>query len=235
VAFCIKCGAKMAEDALLCANCNVPGNSLVPQIPAGPVIVSAQPSHRSLLRPFLWILAGLMVVLAVVAGMAIIKAAQEGVRDGVSKNVGHDEDIKSIHAVIKQDDDLAKSLHSEIDAIKVHNEAGLDVVASLMQNYVDQARQIDTRFCPRDFAEAYYRHISAWADEAEAIRSHPHAESDDEAFVNGFFRGLQGDVGGGADERKAEITDWAKNVSTKESEVSRTWKEVQALAVRYGA
>jgi hypothetical protein len=33
-----------------------------------------------------------------------------------------------------------------------------------MQDYVDQATQIDTQFCPRDFAEAYYRNITAWAD-----------------------------------------------------------------------
>lgn len=96
----------------------------------------------------------------------------------------------------------------------------------------DPARQIDTRSCPRDFAEAYYRHTSAWSDEAEAIRSHPHIQSEDEAFANGFVQGLQGDASGGAMEMKAEINEWGRNVSAKESEVSRTWKEVQALAVR---
>ena len=84
-------------------------------------------------------------------------------RDAVGKNVGHDEDIKSIRAVMKQDDDLTKSMVREIKAIKIHNEDGLDAAASLMQDYVDQAMQIDTQFCPRDFAEAYYRNITAWA------------------------------------------------------------------------
>jgi hypothetical protein len=41
-------------------------------------------------------------------GLVMTKVAEEGVRDAVGKNVGHDEDIKSIRAVMKQDDDLTK-------------------------------------------------------------------------------------------------------------------------------
>jgi hypothetical protein len=89
-----------------------------------------------------------------------------------------------------------------------HNEDGLDTVASLMQNYVGQAKKIDTRFCPRDFVEAYYRHISALSDEAEAIRSHPHIQSEDEAFADGFLQGLQGDASGWVEEIKSEISEW---------------------------
>jgi hypothetical protein len=57
-----------------------------------------------------------------------------------------------------------------------------------MLDHVDQARQIDTKPCPLDFAKAHYRNITAWADEAEAIRAHPHIQNSDELFVDGFFR-----------------------------------------------
>jgi len=125
-------------------------------------------------------------------------------------------------------------MNRELKAIKIHNEDGLDAAASLMQDYVDQARQIDTQLCPHDFAEAYYRNITAWADEGEAIRAHPHIQNSDEAFVNGFFRGLQGDMSGGAEEIKSEISERQKNLTPRQSEVEITWKKVQALVVRYG-
>jgi hypothetical protein len=129
--------------------------------------------------------------------------------------------------VIRQDEELTKSLGREMKAMKFHNEESLDAVASLMQDYIDQAKQIDTKLCPRDFAEAYYRNLAAWSDEAEAFRSHPHIQTGDEAFVNGFFRGLQGDVSGGEREIRSEVNEWQRNVDAKQSEIDRTWAEVQ--------
>ena len=198
-------------------------------------MVFAQPPRRSPLRPVLWVIGGLVVVALIFVGLVITKAAEQGVREAVARNVGHDEDIKSIRAVMRQDEELTKSLNREVKAMKFHNEESLDAVASLMQDYVDQAKQIDTGLCPRDFAEAYYRNLAAWSDEAEAFRSHPHIQTGDEAFANGFFRGLQGDVSGGDGEIRSEVNEWQRNVNAKQSEIDRTWKEVQALAVRYGA
>jgi len=198
-------------------------------------VVFAQPPRRSPLRPVLWVIGGLVVVALIFVGLVITKAAEQGVREAVARNVGHDEDIKSIRAVMRQDEELTKSLNREVKAMKFHNEESLDAVASLMQDYVDQAKQIDTGLCPRDFAEAYYRNLAAWSDEAEAFRSHPHIQTGDEAFANGFFRGLQGDVSGGDGEIRSEVNEWQRNVNAKQSEIDRTWKEVQALAVRYGA
>lgn len=235
MAFCNQCGTKIPEDAAYCGHCGAPGTSPVYQPPAPAAVVFAQSLRRSPLRPVLWIGGALAVVVLIIVGLVITKAAEEGVREGVSKNVGHDEDIKSIRAVMRQDEELTKSLGREMKAMKFRNEESLDAVASLMQDYIDQAKQIDTKFCPRDFAEAYYRNLAAWSDEAETFRSHPHIQTGDEAFVNGFFRGLQGDASGGAGEIRAEVNEWQKNVTAKQSEIDRTWAEVQALAVRYGA
>ena len=233
--FCNQCGTKNPEDAAYCGNCGAPGTSPVYQPSAPAAVAFAQPPRRPSLRPVLWIVAALVVVVLIVVGLVMTKAAEQGVRDAVAKNVGHDEDIKSIRAVLRQDEELTKSLNREVKAMKFHNEESLDAVASVMQDYVDQAKQIDTKLCPRDFAEAYYRNLAAWSDEAEAFRSHPHIQTGEEAFVNGFFRGLQGDVSGGEREIRSEVNEWQRNVDAKQSEIDRTWAEVQALAVRYGA
>jgi|GEM_PF-5103560 len=86
-------------------------------------------------------------------------------------------------------------------AIKIHNEDGLDAAASLMQDYVDQARQIDTQVCPRDFAEAYYRNITAWVGEMKPSGRIRIFKIVTRAFVNGFFPGLPGDMSGGIEEK----------------------------------
>jgi hypothetical protein len=44
------------------------------------------------------------------------KAAEEGVREGVTKNIGDVEDIKSIRAVMKQDDDLTNERLRKLSA-----------------------------------------------------------------------------------------------------------------------
>jgi hypothetical protein len=103
-----------------------------------------------------------------------------------------------------------------------------------MSSYVEQAKHINTRACPRDFAEAYFRNLSAWEDEAQAIRDHPYFPADDEAFAEGFLRGLAGDTSGGAVERSEELKAWIADVKAKDADVHKSWEEVQAVAVRYG-
>jgi hypothetical protein len=48
------------------------------------------------------------------------------------------------------------------------------------------------------------------------------------------LRGLQGDMSGGAEEIKSEISEGQKNLNARQSEIESTWKEVRALVVRYG-
>ena len=126
----------------------------------------------------------------------------------------------------------SKQLRSKQNAV---TDEDLDHYAAAVKDYVDQARQIKMDSCPRDFAEAYYRHVSAWADEADTLSAHPHIRSEGEAFVEGFFRGLNGDVTGGAIQMHDELQAWATQVKAAEDNVHKTWHEVEALVVRYDA
>jgi hypothetical protein len=126
-------------------------------------------------------------------------------------------------------------MNAVINQTKIKSEDDFDTIAALMRNYVESARKIDTSSCPRDFAEAYYRHLSAWSEEAQAVHGHPHTPTGDAAFVNGFFRGLAGNPSGGALETRNEYLAWAKEVTARDADVHKSWDEVNALAVRYGA
>jgi hypothetical protein len=148
------------------------------------------------------------------------------------KGDSRNSDLAAIQAVRQQDSDYTVAMTAAIHGIKVSGDEDLDKIGGLIKDYVARARHIDTHDCPRDFAESYYRNVSAWSDEADAILAHPHIpQTQTEAFVDGFFRGLTGDITGG----QAEIGEWFRDVKAKDSEVGRTQEEVNAVAVRYGA
>jgi len=140
-------------------------------------------------------------------------------------------DLAAIQAVRQQDSNFA-AMTAASKGLRVNSDEDLDKAGAIIKDYVTVARRIDTHSCPRDFAESYYRNITAWSDEADAILAHPHIPATQtEAFVDGFFLGLMtGDVSGGTN----EINAWYDQVREKNVEVKRTQDEVNALAVRYG-
>ena len=108
-------------------------------------------------------------------------------------------------------------------------------MAVLTSDYANAGKRIDVSGCPRDFAEAYYRHLGAWSQEADAISAHAHIAGTGEALLEGFFRGLGGDITGGEFQHQDEFKAWMGRVQMAHAEVNRNWTEVEALAVRYGA
>jgi hypothetical protein len=221
MAFCQKCGSAIAEEASFCGKCGVPVVSASFSLPVAPVPV--QVPRRSPLKVLLWAGAGFF---ALIIMLGLIVAAG-------GKGSSQASDLAAIEAVRQQDADLAAAMTAESKGLKVNSDEDLDKAGELIKNYVTAARRIDTHFCPRDFAESYYRNITAWSDEADAILAHPHIPATQtEAFVDGFFLGLiTGDVSGGTN----EINAWYDQVKEKEAELKRTQDEVNALAVRYGA
>jgi zinc-ribbon domain len=238
VAFCSKCGAEIAQEAPFCSNCGSSTNPLAPRPPASTVVVGARPARRRWLRTVLVVLAALIVVCIVVFALVVKRGVEQGVREGVESRLASDakqNEIKSMRAALKQDKDLSDAMNREIEKKQIRSGADFDAISVLINNYVVQAKQIDTGACPRDFAEAYYRHLSAWSAEADAVESHPEFLSGTEAFADGFRRSLEGDPTGGAIEMKDELNQWLRNVKARDSDVKRSWEEVVALAVRYGA
>lgn len=219
MAFCQRCGSQIIEDAAFCGRCGSPVTAPSSLTPVA--TLSAPISRRSPFRVLLWIGAAflaLVIVLGLIAG-----------GNGDSRT----SDLAAIQAVRQQDSKLVAEMTATIEELKENSDEDLDKAGAVIKDYVVAARRIDTHACPRDFAESYYRSISAWSDEADAILAHPHIpQTQTEAFVNGFFRGwLYGDISGGQE----EVTEWLRQTKAKHAEVNRTQEEVNALAVRYGA
>ena len=221
MAFCQKCGSAIAEEASFCGKCGVPVAS--PSLPFPAATVPVQVPRRSPLKVLLWAGAGFF---ALIIMLGLIIAAG-------GKGSSQASDFAAIQAVRQQDSDLAAAMTAASKGLKIHSDDDLDKAGAFIKDYVTAARRIDTHSCPRDFAESYYRNITAWSDEADAILAHPHIPATQtEAFVDGFFLGLMtGDVSGGTN----EINAWYDQVKEKDVEVKRTQDEVNALAVRYGA
>jgi hypothetical protein len=264
MSFCANCGNQSGESAAFCASCGAslrtpppppppptidaqityPPPSYPPAYP--PQFVPPQPIPApSPLRYFLWIggaLLALVVLVVAVRNANHRSAPIDTTADTTTTTPAPDTAIPdAIRSVIRQDaqanivaNDGEKTLVAKIKAGGFTDD-DIDAYASSINAYVTNARQIPLNDCPRDFAEAYFRHISAWSSKAVAVGAHPHVPTNDEAAADGFIRGLNGDPTGGSVQMRDEFNAWASKVKTTEAEIHDTWQEVQALTVRYNA
>jgi len=237
--YCQQCGIQIAESLLVCARCSTMGAPNAPAfLPAPPFLVQQRPRFQ-LSHLLLIVVAAvavfIIIVVALGAKQGINSVIEQAGQESVKETTQHKAEAKAIADVMRQDQVLANAMNTAINATKIKTGEDFDRVAALMKSYVDQARQIDTNACPRDFAEAYFRHISAWSDEAQTVKDHPYFPTQGEEFVEGFFRGLAGDFSGEDSDRKQELTTWLMDVKAKDAQVHKSWEEVQAIAVREGA
>lgn len=165
------------------------------------------------------LLVGILVVVAVI----------------VIRNMSQADDAKNIRSVLRQNQQFADILVSRMGERTAGTEEDFERVAGYFDEYVAQARKIDTHECPRDFAEAFYRYTAAYEDEAQVMHAHPHIPSGEEAFVAGVAGGLEGDPARQARELKAEFEAWAKRQREKADRASQAEQEMKAIATRYGA
>ena len=197
------------------------------------------------MKVLLWVglslVAVCLIVIATGVKQGVNSAMTEGAKAGIEEarqneaKTAQQAYATAIREVIKQDGELSNAMNAAINATKVATANDFDKIAAQIENYVGQAKQIDTSACPREFAEAYYRHLAAWGDEARSLKDHPEIPTDEEALTEGFFRGLAGDLTGVRLQRKEEMKAWLANLKAKDAESHRTWEEVEAVAVRYGA
>ena len=145
-------------------------------------------------------------------------------------------DVDSIKRVLATDKSLGDALTEKRKQNSFQKNSDIDQWGQDILEYVSQAKQTDISACPKDFAEAYYRHLGAWETEAMQVQAHPHIpDSYGEAVLGGMLRGLNGDVTGGSVEAMDDLKSWESKVKDCELQVSDTWNNVWALAVRYGA
>jgi hypothetical protein len=142
--------------------------------------------------------------------------------------------LAAIQNVLQQDTALGTELRKLIDQVTPNTDEDLNRVAALINSYVDTAKTIPITECPTDFGEAYYRHLGAWTETANVTYAHPHVEGGMENFLKNFARGAILDLGGPERDQK-EWNDWKAKINAAQSSISKTWNEVESLAVRYGA
>lgn len=143
------------------------------------------------------------------------------------------DDAKHIVAVLAQNKQLTTQLLNGTNTQKIETEEDIDRAAGYFDDYVEKARQIDTRDCPREFADTYSRYISAIADDGAALHAHPHIPSGEEAFVAGLIKGLQGDPMGEVRTISESMNSWGKTVRERSERVNQAEKELIEVATRY--
>jgi hypothetical protein len=196
------------------------------------------------MKGLLWVGLSVVAICAIIVAMGVKQGVNSAMTEGAKKGIeeAQQNDARAaqqayataIRDVIRQDVELSNAMNAAINAMKVTTASDFDKIAAQIENYVEQAKQIDTGACPREFAEAYYRHLAAWSEEGRALKDHPDVPTDEDAFAEGFFRGLAGDPTGGVFQRQDEMKAWYADLKAKDTETHKSWDEVQAVAVRYG-
>jgi len=142
-------------------------------------------------------------------------------------------DVAAIRLAMQQDTDNRSAAESEIKTIDVQTQDDIDRIASIMRGYVANSSKIDTGACPRDFAESFSLHLSAWTQAADTVAAHPAIPEGDDAVVYGFIRGLNGDPTGGMAQLEEDLRVWVKAVQDRQAEVDRAQGDLTAIAVKY--
>ena len=233
--YCPFCAQHIQVDSECCgSSCACPNCSKEITIPnrnaAIPVVPKATDKYE-------WKIAavslGVFLLICLVVG--ILRNSKQiaivNMPDGTSIQV----DVSAIKNVIATDKTLGDATRSSQRGMSFDSDDNINLYANTIYNYVTQAKGIDTSRCPRDFAEAYSRHVSAWRNKADTITNHPHIRSGGEAFVEGVLRGLNGDITGGGVQMYDDLNNWKTKVQSSEQYIDQTWAEVEALEVRYGA
>ena len=144
-------------------------------------------------------------------------------------------DVGAIQGVLSKNNDLLTIMQKSIDGVDVQTTGDIDHIATLMNDYVSNAHQIDTQSCPRDFASAYVDYLGAWTQAADTVSAHPYIPTGDDATVYGFLRGLNGDPTGGVVDLQDEAQAWFKQVQARRAAIDDAKSRLDKIATGYGA
>jgi hypothetical protein len=178
--------------------------------------------------PILAAVASVLVVVGIFIALGIHRANE---REAERERIEATKD--AIRTVIARDSELGNEMNSTAGRIKVQSEEDVDKIAQSIRNYVEQARLIDTSNCPREFADAYSRHVMAWSDAAATIRSHPHVPSGAEALVD-VLTVLFTEDKSSVEHLENEASAWKQELDANHGRIQKTWSDVNAVAKRYG-
>ena len=220
--FCQNCGRPMAAEARLCANCGAAAPGFPPsQLAAGQQTIIVQTPRRRMWPRYL--LASIATVITLIVIIVFLVASQG---EKVAQKLGTDLGDKAMEGprqtveVLSADDDNVSSLKAALARTGGTADERLDRMASLIEDYVSEAKQVSIGKCPSDFQEAWESYLSRWSDMAQALASHPHIPTDDESAVNGFLQGFSGDFSGGVMQEQ-ELNAWAERVKARSDDLDK--------------
>lgn len=172
---------------------------------------------------------GTVLVLGILAALAVL----------FFWNQSKEDDAKNINAVLQQSQQFGQVLASRIgeraDGAGDPSDEDLERAAGYFDDFVAQLQKIDTHACPRDFAEAFYRYVAAYEDEAQVAHAHPHLPSDDQLVAANLQDQLEGDPGKQVRELRAQFEAWVQKRREKSDRASQAEQDMKAVATRYGA
>jgi len=97
-------------------------------------------------------------------------------------------------------------------------------------------RQLDISKCPTDFAAAYIRHIQAWEKGAEVKQAYLKLkEYSDLVLVARLLQPITGAKDEAFEDYEAAETEIGRLAKEAEEEVKSTWRDIEYIAVGYGA
>jgi len=153
----------------------------------------------------------------------------------VIRNKVDSENLKAIQVVLKQERDMRDAMKARVPVQKPQTDEDFQLVSDNLDNFVTQLKGIDTSRCPRDFAEAYQRFATAYAELAGEIRAHPHTPTELEGFARGLEGGLEGDPTKATREIIGADDAWKQRLTDKSTRLDEAEREMNAVAAHYGA
>jgi hypothetical protein len=228
--YCQACGYSNSIGVYACARC---GASLA----AAPMVASgyyaAQPQRKSPVAKALLITGGIIVflIVVVIGGLYVIGTRVQKQKEEAAAR--RQAQITAMTDVQAREKELNDAMQRDIQASKPTTDEDFNAIATRINTYVAQAREIDLTGCPQTYAEAFNSYLASWTDEAHTVREHPHIPTEGEAVVTGFFKGLEGDSSGGADELKAKFNTWLTDLKAKDAETDKRAAELKSIATNY--
>jgi hypothetical protein len=148
--------------------------------------------------------------------------------------MGEVDDAKHVEAVLLQDKAIGETLNSRMHDMKVITDEDIDHVAGYYDDLVQQQKAINTGECPREFAEAYSRYITAFTELAGVLHAHPRTPSEAEGFAIGLEAGLEsGDPTKGVRAIQGAQDAWKQRWRDKATLAAQAEQEMKAVAERY--
>ena len=195
--YCHACGLLLADGMQNCPNCR---NPYVPS--SGGPLGSASYRRSTPIWPIVTIVAVVVVVGLMAGGAALRNAARkaEAVREQQAvlaqqqaEQQAQEDTKRAIQSVEDREEYLSKGYEEALNQLNLNENSiktredlvavmdKIDNASKMRQDFISEDRNIDLSGCPRDYADAHEKMLTALSNMAYSFRSHPRVPGEDES------------------------------------------------------